>query len=413
MSQTALSISLASAPWLASPAAQRVLSTIEAGGFEARCVGGVVRNALLGLPVTDIDIATTALPETVMRLAEQAGLGVAATGLKHGTVTVIVDHHPFEVTTLRRDVETHGRHATVEFTDDWSADARRRDFTMNALYCDARGVVHDPLGGYSDLLQRRVRFIGDAADRIQEDYLRILRFFRFTAQYSEDRADAEGLAACTRLRDGLRKLSRERIHQELSRLLVARRACALIEAMRDHGILQEVLPAAPSLGVMARLVEIERHQRQVPDGMLRLAALTVEVAEDASRIGRFFKVSREERGILDLGGLATARLASPPLGQAARALLYRAGPRNYPRLLMLSWARAMEAATDDASWSQALSLPARWSAPKLPVDGADVMARGVPAGPPVGEVLRDLESWWISQDFEPDRDALLNRLDAG
>jgi poly(A) polymerase len=365
----------------------------------------------MDLPITDIDIATTALPETVLRLAEEAGLGVAATGLKHGTVTVIVDHHPFEVTTLRRDVETHGRHATVEFTDDWSADARRRDFTMNALYCDARGVVHDPLGGYGDLMARRVRFIGDAADRIQEDYLRILRFFRFTAQYSEDRADADGLAACTRLRDGLRKLSRERIHQEMSRLLVARRACALIETMRDHGILQEVLPAAPRLGVMMRIAEIERRLGLVRDGMLRLAALTVEIAEDASRVGRFLKVSREERGVLDLGGLANSRLASPPLGQAARALLYRAGPRNYPRLLMLSWARALDASIDDDCWSEAFSLPACWTAPKLPVDGADVMARGIPAGPPVGKALRALEDWWIDQDFAPTRDELLARID--
>lgn len=402
--------SLGTAPWLASPETQRVLGVIEAGGFAARCVGGVVRNALMGLPVTDIDIATTAPPDVVMRLARDAGLGVAATGLQHGTVTVIVAHHPFEVTTLRRDVETHGRHATVEFTDDWSADARRRDFTMNALYCDARGEVHDPLGGLPDLIARRVRFIGDAADRIREDYLRILRFFRFTAQYSQDAPDPSGLLACTQLRNGLASLSRERIHQEMSRLLAARRAVAMLEAMRDHGVLSDVLPAAPRPGVLARLADIEVRQGLAPDPMLRLAALTVEVAEDASRIGRSLKVSRDERGVLDLAARAESRLGAAPPEKAARALLYRAGAHHYPRLIALSWARTLDAGADDPAWASVLSLPARWEAPKLPVGGADLLARGIPAGPAVGEALRRLEAWWIAQDFAPSRDDLLKRL---
>ncbi len=402
--------SLAGEPWLLSRATQRVLSAIEDGGHQARAVGGVVRNGLMGLPITDIDIATTALPQDVMRLARAADLGVAETGLQHGTVTVIADHHPFEVTTLRRDVESHGRHATVAFTDDWAADARRRDFTMNALYCDRAGQVHDPLGGYEDLMARRVRFIGEAADRIREDYLRILRFFRFTAQYGVGDPDAAGLVACTRLREGLAQLSRERIHQEMTRLLTARRAVEAIDAMQGHGILAAVLPAAPMPTVFRRLTEIEAASKWKGDAMLRLAALGVVTSEDAVRIGRALKVSREERGVLDLGASESARLTTPPGERSARALLYAQGAENYRRLIALSLARALGSSTTDPAWADALTLPARWTAPKLPVNGADVMARGVPAGRAVGEALRRVEAWWIAQDFEPGREALLAKL---
>jgi poly(A) polymerase len=402
--------SLAGEPWLSSPATQRVLAAIEAGGHQARAVGGVVRNGLMGLPITDIDIATTALPQDVMQLARAVDLGVAETGLQHGTVTVIADHHPFEVTTLRRDVESHGRHATVAFTDDWAEDARRRDFTMNALYCDREGRVHDPLGGYADLLARRVRFIGEATDRIREDYLRILRFFRFTAQYGVGDPDPEGLVACTQLREGLAQLSKERIHQEMTRLLTAPRAVKAIEAMQTHGILAAVLPAAPRPAVFSRLTEIESAHGWKPDAMLRLAALCVVIDEDAGRIGRALKVSREERGVLDLGAREAARMTAVPSERSARAMLYALGPAGYRRSLALSLACALDCSTQEPAWSDALSLPARWTAPKLPVNGADVLARGVTAGPAIGDALRRVEAWWIAQDFVPERDALLAKL---
>ena len=404
---------LAGEAWLASAATQRVMAAIEADGRQVRAVGGVVRNTLMGLAVTDIDIATTALPPDLLRLARAAGLGVVETGLQHGTVTVIANHQPFEVTTLRRDVETDGRHATVAFTDDWTADARRRDFTMNALYCDRSGRVYDPLGGYADIVARRVRFIGEAADRIREDYLRILRFFRFTAQYADGEPDAEGLIACTRWREGLAQLSRERVHQEMTRLVTARRAVEVMTLMQGHGILAAVLPAAPRPAVFQRLTEIEAALAWTPDAMLRLAALGVATDEDAARIGRAFKVSRNERGVLDLGADTTARHAtSPPSERAARALLYRVGSDSYRRLLALSLARSLSCPTSDQEWANALTLPARWTAPKLPVDGADVMARGVPAGPAVGIALRKAEAWWIEHDFAPGRDELLARLAA-
>lgn len=398
------------AEWLTAAPTQTVFAAIAAGGFEARAVGGVVRNALLGIPVTDIDLATDAPPRDVMRLARAAHLGVVETGLKHGTVTVLAAHHTFEVTTLRTDVESHGRHATVVFTADWTADARRRDFTMNALYCNADGRVFDPLGGYPDLLARRVRFIGDASERIREDYLRILRFFRFTAQYSTAPPDAAGLRALVRERAGLAQLSAERIRQELVRLLIAPQALAAVRSMQEHGILAEILPAAPRPTLLARLIEIEVSERCPPDAMLRLGALAVSTPEDARRLSQRLRLSREEQGRLELCARAQAYLQAPPDETAARALLYRREPIGYCGLIALSWARNLSAATSDASWRQALTLPNRWTPSKLPVDGAAVIAAGVPAGPAVGEALRTLESWWIEQDFDPDRDALLDRL---
>ena len=221
---------------LADPAeTQAVLAALRRAGHEGRIVGGAVRNALMGKPVADIDIATPATPEQVMRAATAAGLHVIPTGLQHGTVTVVANHVPHEVTTLRRDVATDGRHATVAFTQDWAADAARRDFTINALYCDADGTVHDPLGGYPDLVARRVRFIGSADQRIAEDYLRILRFFRFHAEYASGPLDAGGLAACVRGRDGLARLSAERIRAEMLKLILAPGALAALEAWRRTG----------------------------------------------------------------------------------------------------------------------------------------------------------------------------------
>ena len=249
---------LAGADWLTRPQTRAVLAALAAKGFAARAVGGAVRNALLGRTVGDIDIATSARPEEVIAAARAAGLAAVPTGIDHGTVTVIADQVPYEVTTLRRDVATDGRHATVAFTDDWEADARRRDFTLNALYCDAEGQVFDPLGGYPDLVAQRVRFIGDAHERIREDYLRILRFFRFTAEYAAGPPDAAGLAACVSEREGLTRLSAERVRQELLRLLVAPRAAELVRAMQDYGILALVLPAAPRPALLAVLLPSRR-----------------------------------------------------------------------------------------------------------------------------------------------------------
>src|SRR5215831_3005043 len=248
---------LAGAPWLTRRSTQAVFNALTQRGFGARAVGGAVRNALLGRAVDDVDIATTARPEQVMAAAQAAGLRAVATGIAHGTVTVLADHVPYEVTTLREDVETHGRHATVAFTDDWQVDAQRRDFTINALYCDATGQILDPLGGYADILARRVRFIGDAGERIREDYLRILRFFRFTAEYGAGPVDAAGVAACVEHRHGLARLSAERMRLELLRLLAAERGPELVRSLLEYGLLTLVLGVAPRPALLDALAAIE------------------------------------------------------------------------------------------------------------------------------------------------------------
>ena len=293
--------SLKDADWLKRPQTVRVFSALSKDGVTTRAVGGAVRNTLLGLPVTEIDLATTALPERVMALAKAAGLKAVPTGIEHGTVTVIVDGMPFEVTTLRRDVETYGRHATVAFTEDWEEDAKRRDFTLNALYADRDGTVFDPLGGYGDLVAGRVRFIGEAEDRIKEDYLRILRFFRFNAYYGKGPLDPEGLAACVKLRAGLDQLSAERVAGELRRILVAPQAVRAIEALFDYGLLTDLLASAPRMIRFTRLVAAEEALGLAPDPALRLAALAVFVAEDAERLAERLRLSNAEQAVLLLG----------------------------------------------------------------------------------------------------------------
>ena len=398
--------SLAGADWLRADATQAVLRCLTENGFGARVVGGAVRNALMGRRVSDIDIATTATPEQVITAAKARGLKTVATGLAHGTITVIAAGQPYEVTTLRHDVETDGRHATVAFTDDWAADAARRDLTLNALYCDADGSVFDPLGGIADLRAGRVRFIGDAKLRIAEDYLRILRFFRFTAEYAEGAPDPVGLDAAIEMRAGLQRLSAERIRAEFLRLLAAPRAVPVIEAMAAHGLLTAILPVAPRLGCLAQLIEIETVNGLGGDVILRLAALSIAVAEDATRIARHLRLSAYEREVLEVA----AELPSvAPTGSRVQSqtLLYREGVETYRRAVLLRWAQSASGPHDQA-WRALLDLPLHWSPPELPVSGRDIMALGVAAGPRVGETLRDLETWWIANDFPSDR-ALIDR----
>ena len=294
--------SLVGAEWLAKPQTQRVFAALTVAGHGARAVGGCVRNSLMGLAVTDIDIATTALPAETAAAAKAAGFAAIPTGIEHGTITVVADHLPYEVTTLRRDVATDGRRAVVAFTQDWSEDARRRDFTMNALYCAADGTVFDPLGGYGDLKARRVRFIGDPSERIREDYLRILRFFRFHATYSAGALDADGARACVRLRDGLRQLSAERIGAETMRLLVAPRAVEAVTEMFELGLLVDVLASAPRMLRFSRLVALERDCAATADAALRLKALAVHVTEDAARLTERLRLSSGQKAVLALTG---------------------------------------------------------------------------------------------------------------
>jgi tRNA nucleotidyltransferase/poly(A) polymerase len=383
-----------------------VFAMLAAGGHEARAVGGAVRNALLGMPVSDVDIATTARPEEVIRLASAAGMTVIPTGLAHGTVTVLADHVPHEVTTLREDVETDGRRATVAFTADWAADARRRDFTMNALYCTADGTVHDPLGGHADLVARRVRFIGDPARRLAEDYLRILRFFRLNAAYATPPYDAEGLSACVRARSGLARLSAERIRVELLKLLAAPGAIEAVMAMFDHGLLVDVLGCAPRLSRLSRTAILDRSSACAVDSVRRLAALSLHVGpEDALRLARRLRHSNadEER----LVALAPGRrdISVEASASAQRRALYRIGPAQWRDAVASAW---LDSGADwTARWQELIDLPVTWPVPELPVKGSDLLGLGLTAGPPLGATLRALETEWIASDFVLSREELL------
>jgi poly(A) polymerase len=398
-------LSVATADWFLKPQTQAVFACLNREGFEACVVGGAVRNTLLGRPVSEVDFATTARPEDMVRLADMAGLKTALTGIAHGTVTIIAHGTPFEATTLRRDVATDGRRATVAFGEDWAEDARRRDFTMNALYADAKGEVYDPLGGLPDLIARRVRFVGDAGARIREDYLRIMRFFRFSAEYAAGAFDRDGVAASIRERLGLTRLSRERIRAELLRILVARRAADAIEVLDESGLLLTILGGIARRRRFERLCAIEAALEARPDPIYRLAALALFTDEDAVRLGGKLRLSGQEAN--DLLGLAARRPLADNFDEAAlEGALYRLGPRLFLGQLLLSWAESQAAASDPA-WQRAAGLAESWRRPKFPVKGGDLVARGKAPGAALGEALRQLEEKWIASRFTLTREALL------
>jgi tRNA nucleotidyltransferase/poly(A) polymerase len=395
---------LADAPWLKSGPAARVLEVLNGNGEEARVVGGAVRNALLKIPLGDIDIATTALPDEVVRRAKAAGIKSVPTGIDHGTVTLVVEAQPFEVTTLRQDTETFGRKAKVAFGRDWAIDAMRRDFTINGLSVDADGVVHDHVGGLEDIAARRVRFIGDPNSRIAEDYLRILRFFRIHASYGAGEPDRAGYLACIAARAGLATLSAERLRMEMLKLVVAEGAAGAIVAMADGGLLQAILGGVTYAGPFLAMVAAERVLGLPPDAMRRLGALAVAVTEDAKRVATRLRLSNAETKALDSMGHRWWRLAGMDEARARR-LLYRLGEERYRDRLLLAWARAGENA-DPARWREFATLPERWSAPKFPLKAADFIARGIAEGPALGHVLTLAEDAWLAADFPLDEAVL-------
>ncbi|TPQ39909.1 CCA tRNA nucleotidyltransferase [Bradyrhizobium guangdongense] len=395
---------LADAPWLTAGGTARVLQLLNTDGEEARVVGGAVRNALLKLPPGDMDIATTALPEEVMRRAKSAGIKSVPTGIDHGTITLVIDGHPYEVTTLREDTETFGRKATVAFGRDWVRDAERRDFTMNGLSVDATGVVHDYVGGLADVAARRVRFIGDPDQRIAEDYLRILRFFRIHAAFGEGEPDRDGYLACIRGRAGLASLSAERVRMEMLKLLVANGAAAAALAMADSGLLQALIGGVAYTGPLATIVAIERELGVKADATRRLAALTVAVTEDAKRVATRLRLSNAEAKALDSMGHRWWRFESKD-DASARRLVYRLGPERYHDRVLLAWARLGGDVTSQR-WRELAELPQRWTAPKFPLKAADFIARGMAEGPALGHVLTLAEDAWLAADFPLDEAAL-------
>ena len=368
--------------WLDHPGTQALCAALEAAGFQALLVGGCVRNALLGRQVADLDLATDATPEMVTRIAEDAGFHVVPTGLAHGTVTVIARHRPHEVTTFRRDVETFGRHATVAYSTNVTEDAARRDFTMNALYADRRGAVIDPLGGLPDLMAGLVRFVGDADARIREDYLRILRFFRFYAHFGANGIDADGLAACAAHSAMLETISRERIGAEMKKLLSAPDPAPALAAMVQAGVLLQVLPGADA-GAMAVLVHLE--QDVPPDPLRRLAAL------GGQDVAERLRLSRKEAATLDalraaLNSDETAAVLGWTLGaaRARDAVLLRSALSGQP-------VPQVQAEID------------RGARAAFPVKPADLSLEG----PALGAALRDVQARWITSDLRLSRSALL------
>src|SRR6185312_15483398 len=400
---------LQNAPWLNSGPTSRVLKLLNGGGEEARVVGGAVRNALLDIPIGDVDVATTALPEEVVRRAKEAGIKSVPTGIEHGTVTLVIDAQPVEVTTLREDTETFGRKARVSFSRDWVGDARRRDFTINALSVGADGVVHNYVGGLEDIAARRVRFIGDPKARIEEDFLRILRFFRIHAAFGAGEVDRDGYLACISARAGLAGLSAERIRMEILKLLVADGAVSAVTAMTDGGLLQVIFGGVTYTGTFAAMIAAEHTLSLKADAIRRLAALAVAVTEDARRLASRLHLSNGEARALDAMGHRWWRLEGMDEVRAKRRL-YRLGEGPYRDRLLLAWARAGSGA-DPAPWIELAQLPQRFTPPKFPLKAADFIARGVAEGPALGHVLTLAEDAWLAADFPLEPAALASLAD--
>ena len=405
------------ADWLGDKLLQQLLAALKQGGEEARVAGGAVRNTLLGQPVADIDIAATTLPEETIRRAEAAGFKTAPTGIEHGTITVIAGGKPYEVTTLRADIETDGRRAKVTFGRDWKLDAERRDFTINALYAEADGTVVDLVGGIADIEARRLRFIGDAEARIREDYLRILRFFRFFAWYGDGRPDAEGLKACARLKEGLAQLSAERVWSELKKLLSAPDPSRALLWMRQAGVLTAVLPESEKWGIDAihGLARTGKDLGWAADPMLRLEAIVPPDAARMKALGERLRLSNDEAARLRHWALTIAPEAKMTETELAKKLYY--GDRNgYLDRIRLALAAARARAVEDnqamieaGGFSRLLNVTIKWERPVFPIKGADLTGLGASPGPKLGATLKNLEQEWVGSGFKLERGALMKR----
>ena len=411
---------VAGADWLVDPSLQSILAALSEGGEEARIVGGAVRNALLGEAVADVDIATTTLPEETIRRVKAAGFRAVPTGIDHGTITVIAAGRPYEVTTLRSDIATDGRRATVAYGRDWKEDAGRRDFTINALYARADGTVIDLVDGLADIETRTVRFIGDAETRIREDYLRILRFFRFFARYGGGRPDGEGLKACARLKDGLDRLSAERVWAELRKLLAAQDPSRALLWMRQAGVLTKVVPETEKWGIDAihGIVAAGRDLGWAVDPILRLEAIVPPDAVRMKGMAARLKLANADRD--RLVAWASASLPAPDTAEAVLArALYRGDPRAIQDRLMLALASARSRGLQDdkamveaGGYGRLLKFATTWSKPVFPLGGTDLQTLGMESGPALGAALSSLEEEWVASGFTLDRDELLARAKA-
>ncbi|MEX6507980.1 CCA tRNA nucleotidyltransferase [Jiella sp. M17.18] len=403
------------ADWLGAPSLQALLAALSEGGEEARVVGGAVRNTILGHPVTDVDIATTTVPQETVRRVEAAGFKAVPTGFEHGTITVVTPERPFEVTTLREDVETNGRHAVVRFGRDWRADASRRDFTINALYATAAGEVVDLVGGIADIESRTLRFIGDAETRIREDYLRILRFFRFFAWYGAGRPDAAGIRAAARLKDGMSGLSAERVWAELKKLLAAPDPSRALLWMRQTGVLTQVLPESERWGIdsIHPLVAAEVAFGWPADPLLRLMAITPPDAPRMADLARRLRLSNADRDRLLAHAHAEPVAATEREAELNARLYFGDRQAIVDRLrLAVATARAkaeggIEAMAVLASLTRQLEAAEAFDPPAFPISGEDLRQAGIAPGPGMGRALEQLKRSWAESGFRQTREQLL------
>ena len=396
-------------PWMTEPATRALLDALQAAGIKVRFVGGCVRDALLGRPaveIADIDLATPARPEKIMPALDKAGIKAVPTGIEHGTVTAVVPPRHYEITTLRRDVETFGRHARVAFDADWAEDAARRDFTINAIYLEPDGTVHDPVGGLADLAAHRIRFVGDAATRIAEDVLRVLRYYRFEARFGTGSGDTAARAACGAAAPRLPTLSAERVAQELIRLLGVADPVAALRMMQEDGVLAAILPEATRLDRLSRLLSLEAGVAPGLDALRRLAALVDVDPHAMAAMTDRLRLSNASRD--RLVGLARPLPLDPAADtRAQRLALYRLGADRYRDLALLITA---DGGMDRGRLAELLTLAQTWAPPTFPLAGDDVTALGIPPGPRVGQLLAELRRWWEETDFIADRAACVKKL---
>jgi len=393
---------LANEPWLTCAETRAVFDALEADGKAARVVGGCVRDALIGRPITDIDIATPERPERIMALLEAADIRTIPTGLSHGTVTALIGKKTFEITTLRQDVETDGRHATVAWTEDWGIDAARRDFTFNALSATRDGTVYDPFDGIADLKHGRVRFVGNAAERIIEDRLRVLRFFRFFALFGKGAPDTDALTACRAAAGDLGALAKERIRVEILKLLGADDPMAALNAMIETGVWAALIPVAPDMSRLRRVIDLENNTAfgLSPNPVRRLGVVSVHTLEDAETVAAALKLSNADSD-------RVLKMASGDSLDDLQTALYQDGIVAVQDRAALTWAESGDALQ---KWTSVFETMRDYQRPTFPIGGTDVLNLGVSAGPRVGQLLTATETWWITQDFQPDRDGCLRHL---
>lgn len=401
-------------PALTAKEPQQIISLLEKAGGQARFVGGCVRDAILQLLPGDIDIATSLTPETVIEVLKAASIKVIPTGIKHGTVTAVMNKKPFEITTLRRDVACYGRHAEVEYTDNFEEDAARRDFTINAMYCDPEGVLYDYFGGYADLHRGVVRFVGNADNRVEEDYLRSLRFFRFFARFGKPPMDMGALAAITLHANSLEQLSGERIQKEMFGLLAVPKIAGLIEAMAESRVLGPIALPCQHFVAFNELLMLE----ETPSPLVRLAILlraTASPVDAATKLVERWRLSNHDKAtILPLVGLPDQlppHLSLPAQKQCLRTV----GKTAFISAVMIAWAEFLaknkgQANALEPAFSRMLSLAANWDIPHFPVKGRDLQSLGFAEGKQIGIALAEAERWWEEQDYRPNRKEILDYI---